>query len=31
MRFGQTICRGIRRHWPELPVRPVNMPPPPET
>jgi hypothetical protein len=27
--FGQTIHDGIKKHWPELPVRPVNMPAPP--
>jgi hypothetical protein len=27
--FGQTIHDGIRKHWPELPVRPVVMPAPP--
>ena len=28
--FGQTIGQGIRQHWPELPVRPVNLPPAPK-
>jgi hypothetical protein len=27
--FGQTIHDGIRKHWPELPIRPINMPKPP--
>jgi len=29
MLFGQTIHEGIRTHWPELPVRPITMTPPP--
>ncbi len=24
--FAQTIAEGIRKNWPELPVRPINMP-----
>jgi hypothetical protein len=28
--FGKTIHDGIRRHWPELPVRPIRMPEPPQ-
>ena len=27
--FGQAIFEGVRKHWPELPVRPINMTPPP--
>jgi len=28
--FGRTIHDGIRKHWPELPVRQVRMPAPPK-
>lgn len=27
--FGQTLFEGIKKHWPELPNRPINMPKPP--
>ena len=27
--FGRTIRDGIKKHWPELPLRPIRMPPPP--
>ena len=27
--IGQAVYEGIKEHWPELPVRPINMPPAP--